>query len=141
MWINWGHFLKMFSLFSPLSVFLRHPKSAPSINWKWMLIEKTNRYEKRIDSKHKLYHSPEIHIYNNGLGLLPQNLIHYGDLDIVLEARAWQPACIHGKLSHYRKTWHMSHFLDQSIQQSINNDTSVNTWLFLDHVQFMLIFV
>ena len=30
----------------------------------------------------------EIHIYNNGLGLLPQNLIHYGDLDIVLEAGA-----------------------------------------------------
>ena len=29
--------------------------------------------------------STEMHIY---LGLLPKNLIHYGDLDIVLEARA-----------------------------------------------------
>ena len=34
--------------------------------------------------------STEIHIYYNGLGLLPQNLIHYGDLDIVLDARAVQ---------------------------------------------------
>ena len=85
-----GHFLKMFSLFSPFSVFLRHPPPAPSINWKEMLLEKKNRYDQRSDYTLFCITSSEIHIYNRGLGLLPQNLIHYGDLDIVLEARAWQ---------------------------------------------------
>ena len=138
MWINWGNFLKVFS---PLAVFLCHPKSAPSINWKWMLIEKTNRCEKRIDYNHKLYHSPEIHIYNNGLGLLLQNLIHYGDLDIVLEARAWKRPCSWYYFLCLLETWYlrlMKHiFMDPTVLLHCYYDLCIcspNRWVLFSGV-------
>ena len=55
-----------------------------------MPLEKMNRYDQRTDYTLHFIASAEIHIYNNGLGLLPQNQTHYCDLDIVPEARAVQ---------------------------------------------------
>ena len=73
----------MFSVFSPFSVFQRAPIEDFGINWKQMPLEKMNKYDQRTDYTLYVISSVEIHIYNNGLGLLPQNLTHYCDLDIV----------------------------------------------------------
>ena len=42
-----------------------------------------NRYDQRTEYTLYVITSAEIHIYNNGLCLLLQNLTHYCDLDVV----------------------------------------------------------
>ena len=47
-----------------------------------MPLEKMNRYDQSTDYTLYAVTSVDIHIYNNRLGFLPQNLTHYCDLDI-----------------------------------------------------------
>ena len=100
------HFLKMFFTLFTFAVFLRTPLQdykMSSINWKQLLLDKKNRYDQRTDFLpvcQYLYGNTYLQQWH--LFITP-NLTHYGDLDIVLEARALHTHTTKAKLHMFQQ--------------------------------------